>query len=133
QSAQAGQQPSPVRAGGCRRAAGCWLSGWRTAGWLLARRAGRGGRRSGRRRPARGRVAVGSGGGGSSRRWGGQDGGGGGGQDGGCVLAGGGAQGAAGRGDELAAGAVAVGGVFGQRPPDDLIDLGGQRRLQCAG
>ena len=46
---------------------------------------------------------------------------------------GGGPDGAASGGDELAAGRVAVGGVLGQRPRDDLIELTRQRRLQRAG
>src|SRR5215470_15629280 len=78
-------------------------------------------------------AADGGGGGGSSGGSGGGTGQDGGGVGGAGTRGVGGAEGAAGGGDELAAGRVPVGRIFGQRLADDLIDLARQGGLQRAG
>ena len=136
QCAQAGHQ-SPVQADAWL-AAGWRARGWRAAGRLLARRAGRGRGEVTGGLLGGGGVAADGGGGRSGAGGGGSGSGGGTGQDGGGVGGagiggGGGADSAAGGGDEFAAGRVPVGGVFGQRLADDLIDLPRQCGLQRAG
>src|SRR5215470_11409082 len=132
QRAQPGHQP-PVQADPWL-AAGRRARGRRAAGRPLARRAGRGGGEvAGGLLGGGGVAADGGGGGGSSGGSGGGTGQDGGGVGGAGTRGGGGAEGAAGGGDELAAGRVPVGRIFGQRLADDLIDLARQGGLQRAG